>query len=596
MNKKTVTYSKAKFCLFSAAVFAAQSSQAYSLSRELALQQHVGDEAEFELVENDNGDVLSVIGRFNSSPVSRNATSNEVEAAVSSLLRNWTEYSGLSLRSMQRPEGGFAVAHFDQYVGKLRVIDMEVTAGFHADGSIQSINGMLVPAGVLEPVAHTSHLQALEAAAEAGLIASAEAEEWFPVRENVWETARNSSLERGWSTEYQTSVWYYVDDNIEAILDDESLQIVVERSRLEEVTDACNVRVKDFPRSGSNATSLVPSSNTRTEQVTCEASSDIFGNCTWQLRREPSGFVHPIARVMDDDGAESEVVQSCSSSAVPQFTSTADPIREQGAFYVENQMRFFTDQNVWSQIAPDRTSNVQITVDDTGIALAGFNTGLTDIFCNTSGAAGNGCAIDSLSHEYGHYVSWSYDGTANTCTAGTDEANSIEETVATDLGLLFWLDDDQTLPQYGATNGFAFNNAPSPHTAAFSALTFSMQCAASGTNSADQNQRISGLPFTQAFWEAAWNRNCDSVDTCTTAMTSQGTTLFGSIDRETTLTVLGKALGSGLSVLGTNFTYQQLRAQMRSRLVTDRGSTQANNFQRVFAHHGFSNPSLCTGC
>ena len=201
-----------------------------------------------------------------------------------------------------------------------------------------------------------------------------------------------------------------------------------------------------------------------------------------------------------------------------------------------------------------------------------------------------------MSHEYGHYVSWSYDGTSNTCTAGTDEANSIEETVATDFGLLFWMDDDQTFPQYGAASGFAAGNAPSPHTNAASIRTFSMTCGAGGGNTASQNQRISGLAFTQAFWEVAWNRDCDLLDTCTTTMTSQGSSLFGAIGREATLTVLGKAIGSALSVLGTNLTYTQVRAQMRSRILLDRGTTQATNFQRVFSHHGHTCPTCCTGC
>jgi hypothetical protein len=201
------------------------------------------------------------------------------------------------------------------------------------------------------------------------------------------------------------------------VLDEETRTVVEGNDGHEQLTGPCNVRRRDYPRTNGVATSLAESLNTTTEVITCEA-SDWFGTCYWQLRREPGGFNHGIGRVLDDNGTEQEVTQACSSAAVPQFIGTsADAIHEQGAFYLENQMRFYTDQNVWSQVAFTQRANVRITVDNASVNTAVFNDFTTDIDCNPGcflngqgNPAVNCCAQEVLAHEYGHYVDWSYGG------------------------------------------------------------------------------------------------------------------------------------------------------------------------------------------
>ncbi len=542
-----------------------------------------------EIVTDDAGVPISVIGRFQTNRGRSILADGDAAQTIEGLYSAFGfSRPFLKVTSARPIDERTDVVLLRQAFRGLTVVDMELSAVFDANGTLLSLNGTLLPEDGLSLRALSSPDQVLDRLRAEGLMLDVDRASDFiqpDPKEDVWENDLGFSLAFGWSIQLQSPVWVYEDDE-SRIYVSEALNVIEIDSRQENLTGSCNVRLKDFPRSSGYATILSEGSSSRTEEITCQA-DDWFGTCYWQLKREPSGYNHAIGRVLDSDGAEQEIVQSCSSSSVPQFTATnGDSLREQGAFYVANQMRFFTNQNAWSQVAPSSQANVQITVDDDGSSVASFSPTFTDIRCNQDHADGNGCAIDVLAHEYGHYVNWTYGGYGSTCS-GSDHSFALSETLATIYGLLFFLDDDETLPQYTALAGSMLGNGPSPHTT--SASSFSMDCTNSTT------QRISGLPFTTAIWEVAWNRDC-TTDSCTDTQTSNGTTIFSGLNREATITAVGDALSYANASLGQNPTFQQVRALMRSRIQSEINLSTATRFQRVMSHHGFTCSSCCTGC
>lgn len=543
----------------------------------------------FENVLDEDGNTISIIGDF---PGLDGAAYKQSAASIEELLQDFaTVHERLPASPRlevidQDFNGTVDVVHLVQRVGGLKVLDMEVTAAFWPSGRMQSLNGRVLPHNhVAETMPRLGYMDVVAVASRA-IVVDAPTSDWFPSEPGVWRTETGLVVQFGYSLQFETAAWRVDTENDFILIEDETEHILDMGTLNRGATGPCNIRVQDQPRSGGFATSLQESSNTRTEEITCEA-ADLFGTCYWELRREPSGFDHSIGRVLDSDGAEQQVIQACSSSAVLQFANTnGDALREQGAFYTTAQMRFFTNQNVWSQVSPASQSNVRTTVDDSSQSCAAFFPFYTDINCNSAGGC---CDVDVLSHEYGHYVNWTYGGFSQICTAGSDEGNSVEETLATDFGLLYLMDDDETKPQYGAIGGAMVGNAPSAHTNNASILTHSVNCSTTAL------QRSSGQPFSQAIWELSWNSDCTS-DSCQATDTSNKSTIWTSLNREAVLTELGTAMGFALSTLGQNVTYGQVRAQIRAKIQADSGSATATRAQRVFSHHGLTCPSCCTGC
>lgn len=560
---------------------------------ERAMGLHEGAPAEFEVVDSPGGPV-SVIGRFPTS-LGMNAWSKPAAAsrAVAELVeRVWLVSPHLQSRDARPVDDNFDIITFDEYVNGLRVLDRAIVVGFWADGSIQSVNGVVVEGThpTTTPIPRLTPDDALAIACSNAHQCSNE--EYRADATDRWSSAFGGQLEFGWSDHAGGPAWRIHGPYGTQIIDDELATVVSSTTNEEFVTGDCDVRIYDHSHDSlGRATSMNENLSKRVERLTCEA-TDYFGTCYWQLRREPWGFAHGIARVQDANDGEQEIAQACSSAAIPQFTGTSsDALREQGAFYIANQMRYFTNQNVWSQVPPAQNANIQITVDDDG-TCASFNPFMTDIRCNQNDpTAGNCCTTDALAHEYGHYVTWTYGGElSDLCVNNGVQSNSVEETIATDFGFLFYYDDPEVDPTYGALAGFALGNAPSPHTDASSLLPFTMNC------STTLNQRVSGFPFSQALWEVLWNRNCQSNDTCTIDMFFGSTIWPSPTGREQVITNVGSAMGWAMSVLGPDVTYQQVRAQMRSRILAVSNAAAAEQFQRVFSHHGFTCPSCCTGC
>jgi hypothetical protein len=273
------------------------------------------------------------------------------------------------------------------------------------------------------------------------------------------------------------------------------------------------------------------------------------------------------------NGGEREVIQSCSASNRPSFLGTSgDSLREQGAFYAANQMRGFIEQNVWDSVDPNRDSNVDIHMDDPDPPTASFDNFWTSIEVNQSFGQ-----LESIMHEYGHYVVWTYDDVSQECDPGTDEGDSLDETLANVFAELYARDSPDIDPTYGAIGGFAFGNGPAAHTNANSLITQNVQCA-------QANDVLDGQAFQQAVWELLFNRDCD-LGTCAST-SGTGTRIWEDTSREQIIKNVGAALGFALRSLGENITHSQVRAQMIRKIRSDSGDSAADRAREVFRHHG----------
>lgn len=539
---------------------------------------------------------ISIVGQFDAgfAPLdARLPDSSDVQAATIDFLTRMTgTVPSLRLSSTRPIDGSRDVFEFEVFSAPgVRILDNTLIVILRTDGALEALNGVLVASKrAAEPVLSEEDIR--QVLVSLG-VDSAIVETEFRAGPNTsWlETQAGLRLDYGWMSEFQQTAWRFVDPENTIILSELGLLLDIRPNRLG-ITGPCSVRRRSWVRASGITTSYTESGATETEEITCEA-ADWFGTCYWQLRREPGGYSHGVGRIQDHDGGEQEVALSCSSSAVPQFVGTqGDFLREQGAFYTQNQMRFYVDQNVWSQVAPATESNVQITLDDDGTdAAASFNPITTDIRCNQDFfdppfSTINGCSQDILAHEYGHYVSHTYGGFDGTCGT-SDHSYSLEETFATNFGLLFAFDDHPG--SYSAMHDFADGNARSPHVTSGSADPFAMDCSTKLT------QRASGLVFTAAVWELLWNRNC-LQDTCTESMTSHGSTIFPSLTREQTIAIIGGALAYAHAGLTRKATFGQVRAMMYNYIHSESPAGTAARFQRVFTHHGLPCSACCSGC
>jgi hypothetical protein len=196
-----------------------------------------------------------------------------------------------------------------------------------------------------------------------------------------------------------------------------------------------------------------------------------------------------------------------------------------------------------------------------------------------------------LSHEYGHYVVSTYGDVSDTCVAGTDEGDPLDEALATSFAALLWRDSYLTKARLGAFQ--TFTNMPNlAHFSAGSLSSVPIGCAPGTLHSA-------GVLFIQSIVELSYNRNC-LANSCSTASlfnTDAATAVWTGLSEDTALLRLGRALGFAMSVLPTNgITFTSVRAQMRSRISTDADVATATRAQRVFSHHGLTCPTCCAGC
>ncbi len=493
----------------------------------------------------------------------------------------------LTVVSVKPIDDALTSVHFDQWVEGLRVVDSEVTAGFFVDGALQSVNGLFAARGEIADALSVDDLA--QRLRTSGIDVPKAL-----VFDGQRYVADGYTLERGYCALAQASVWQ-VTTPTDVVTVDEPSATVVDVTSLSvqlynDVTKPCSVlrrEVSIISIAGvSTVTSLLETGTNVSQPMTCGGDSWPLDSCYWYLKRQPSGFAHPIAQVQDANGAEQEVPQACSSSAPLVFGgSNGDFLREQVAFVAEGNMREHTRQLTWSQVAPEREANVQITVDDTSVTTALFNRVLTDIFCNNltprlGGGTFDSCTYDVLAHEYGHYVVWSYGDVSSTCTPGIDEGSSLNETLANVIGEMDYLDfylDAGKAVQYGAVTDFAQSNGPSPHTTAGTIINAAPSCP-------QLNDPTDGMGFKQAFWELLYNANC-STAACSLTTPFRNDIWIGQNPVQVRAR-MGAALAFGLDLLGANITRTQLVVAMRNRIATLDGTATANRMRAVFTHHG----------
>lgn len=570
-------------------------------TQELFLPAHLGPSDSLEVLLNADGTIRNLFGEFDVG-LSHDDIGNPSKV-TDSLLQFIREHAGeydvspedillLKVREVSPSSEDFSVVKIDQFMDDLPIYDRDIAAVFDRQGHLIVLTAVPTPSRGLDQVGRvtvSSAEEIISGASETPVDFSgfhdATGEGRVFVGENDQET-----LQLVYSAALQMPIWRAVIRAGTFVIDAKTGEIISIGGSTLDVTGACNVLRRDFVRTSGRTSQLLETGSANlSEEITCEASTS-GSNCIWELRREPSGFSHTIQRVQDADGGEEQVTQACSLATPPQFTSTsADSKREQGAFYVANQMRFFVDQNLWTPVSPTQSGTVQITVDDTAVATADFSPLTQDIRCtNNSPTLGNVCTQDVLAHEYGHYVDWTYGGMGNDgCNPGVDESSAAAETIANMAAELFWLDDDETLANYSAMGGMALNNGPSAHTSSGTIINTSAGCAF-------DNDPSAGRHLQQAWWELMFNRNC-STETCT-ATTLAGNTIFPGASAEDSIFNMGRCLGFALAISASSYTHNDLRAAMRSCLYAYNGSTSAEAAQRVFSHHGLTCPTCCTGC
>lgn len=561
------------------------------------------DEVETEVIKDPQGVALSVIGHYDVGldKASSRLPARVAEAVSKFILADRTRF-GLSaddsirlvVKSVDTVDNYTVVAHVHQYVGELRVIDSDLSAAFAEDGFLQSLNGGVVPnrSPQVQPALKLERVLAI-LKNDTKSRTMGDLNGFQDAGRNEWRRKDGAAIMAGWSRQHKGAGWkVWLPEEI-IWLDDKSGAIVRRDSqRVYGPTRGCNVRHRDWTRAANGrATSIAESAPTMVSRITCEA-DEWFGTCNWHLKRQPLGFSHGIARIQDEvssdglNGAEQEVQLPCDSNTTPSFAaSNGDALREQGAFYIANQMRHFIHQNVWSQVVPNRDANVDIHLDDrtevypdSGRPSAHFNPFSTSIHVHQSRGQ-----QEVLMHEYGHYVVWTYgdspfgSGLSNNCVQGIDEGSAIHETLANVFAGIYALDSGDINPQYGAYSGLVA--APAPHTNAASLLMHDVFCTA---NQGDPHEKAEA--FEQAVWELLFNRDA-TMDGATNA-SGHGNRIWVSESRDDVIRHVGAALGSALAVLGENITHQQVAAQMIVKIKLDSGSATANRAKSVFKHHG----------
>ena len=539
-----------------------------------------------EIIRNRQDTPISVIGEYD---LGLNQVSVRSAQALQTAFRQFVlrerQLLGLSGTDEVRfvvksadPVGGMIVADINQYVGELRVIDSDLTLTLADTGALYSVNGRIV-ANKWPQARATLTLPSLftKLATDQDFGLTTIVADFKPAGSHMWQRKDGARVEVGWSIKRARPVWKVILPGAILWIDDATGEIVRRQSQKDHLGDSvtrkCDVRHRQWPRGADGrATSLNQATAAMVSAITC-GGDDWFGTCYWHLKRQPFGFSHGIARIEDMNGGEREFIQSCTDSTRPSFQGTSnDSMREQGAFYAANQMRFFIKQNVWDRVNPNRDSNVDIHMDHPDTSTASFDNFWTSIEVNPSFGQ-----LEVLMHEYGHYVVWTYDDVSDDCDPGDNEGDSLDETLANVFAEVYARDSRDINPTYGAISGFAGGNGPAAHTNANSLITQNVQCQ-------QANDPTDGQAFQQAVWELLFNRDCD-IGTCSNT-SGTGSRIWEGASRDDVVRNVGAALGFALRALGQNITHSQVRAQMIRKIRSDSGDGPADRAREVFRHHG----------
>lgn len=552
---------------------------------------HRGEIQDLALAADNSGAVNTLIGSFD---VGLDATSSwlpdDVADAVARFVSEHGRQFGIEVRDaatlvtgeISDVDGVIHVAHLYQSRDGFRIDRGEVTATFTPEGLLTSVNGSFV-----SPPRYERALPGLEQTAEIAasnglwLGETQQISDWgFSVALNGFGERSEIIIDR--KTGRPLVLLTTSSETIR--VDAETGDVVSIRSNNDEVQRDCMVNHPDFPRNGANqATSIVSQSGVQSSWTACEGVAS-GGGCNYQFKFEESGTLHPLAR-LDDADTLSEMQQSAScTTGNPVFVAgNGHEVNQMNGWYAIMASRKFTRKNVWNQVSPDITANVDVHVDSWLANGPGayFNGTNTDIQVS-SALSGQ---TDVFLHEYGHYVVWTFNDVGNECEDGVDESDAIDETFGNIFGELTAAEDITNInPAYSALSLFGQGQGPSAHTT--TAVQWVQNCPA--PSALDYSSRIHNLgrPMEVAVWELLWNVNCNGPDTCTSSM-ADGNTIWPGETQDSVRIHVGSAMGYAFKVTGSVVHFRGLALQMQEKIRQDSGSTIKTNARNVFLHHGF---------
>jgi hypothetical protein len=483
------------------------------------------------------------------------------------------ERSGLAAREIPELEetDGLRFVMVEQKVAGLRAQNREIVVQLEAD-AIVGVSGRLI-----------------EDASPSGSL----------VQPDIDRLARRYGMrgfdaERVWDAELGQPVWALSNDDAVLFSDDAGnvVRITSQNSGWYE-RGRCRIRHPVFDRR--NIGTVTEHRGDRPSA--CGREFDFFsGICTYELSHHPSGELHTLGRVNDHLGAESQVTLGCGVEEA-RFTSTATVNRrQQNLNYAVERMRTFMFTNEWDHVPATDPSDVQINIEEDAClniitgenAEACFNHRTSDIYIDRDHAENEGYAHQTIMHEFGHYVNWSFGNFSRECSE-TDEGDALHETFA-DIHALISLADD---PEYNVRydTQIELSDHPGHHHDEDSEVP--------DYNEGDCRPGVDvhdvGVPLVQAMWEIMWNLDCDDEDACVENQ-SYGDHLMAGIGREAWLEMVGESVARALQNTPSSTTFNEVLHWFLIRMDTlatrrlgeEGGDDVRERVENVLEHHGFN--------
>jgi len=458
----------------------------------------------------------------------------------------------LEVRDDRELDNGGGVIVASQWIGATRVLGASISIEYDSAGRLSSVNSGWVP--VADSSCPSSPTEAVKSAAM---------KEWALLPEHLESVAL--PREGG---EFVCAFGYEDDDLIGVLdLDGRVLHEILKSQRHYDGTAAGTARIKQYPTSGSDV--RIPS-GIRNVGITSSREPIWFSsNCRYHLGRYNGS--HPLGRPGDDNSDEYEREGPC-SGFTPQFTSTSTSWLPQATFYYFlEKTRLFAGVPMWSAEAPAASAKVTLNVDVgfpwCGPAPACYSAANQTISIkpDTNGLT----SWDTVAHEYGHYISWTYGGGGWWCTDGVDEGVAVEEAVA-DVMAFIVAKNERGLGYFAPFVVINPSQSGTPHRSDVSSIEFY------GPRCAESNYR-KGDFFRQAMWEVLHDANC-TTGNCTPSIVWSGQVYSSGNPIQRTQAALAYALKR----LGPDITFSQLVSKMSESL----GYAEREPFKNVFRHHG----------
>ena len=220
--------------------------------------------------------------------------------------------------------------------------------------------------------------------------------------------------------------------------------------------------------------------------------------------------------------------------------------------------------------------------DALGDAMACWNPYTTDIYIDDD-SMDQGIGIQTLWHEYGHYVNHSYGGFSSWCTPGDNEGDALHETFA-DLHVLAFIARNTIVASTYQQPGMIISQFPGRHRGSIKKVYDPDGC-----DVVPYDEHDVGIALEQAFWEVLWNQNCETGDTCPTNLTAFGDDIFTDASHTQTAvnSIIAEAVARSMQATTADVTFDETVHWMSVRVGTLTDSATRGRFDAVMIHHGF---------